>query len=225
MEKENIVNLTIEFVKKTLDGGESGHNWFHIERVLNNAKLIAKKTKESNESIEINFTAVELGALLHDISDYKFNDGDEEAGSRISREFLESQKVDETIIKKVVDIIDAVTFKGPKEKNKANFIEAMIVQDADRLDAIGAIGIARCFAYGGNKNREIYDPNCPPNTNMDWKEYKNNKSSSLNHFYEKLFFLKDMFNTEEGKKLASKRHDYMVEYVNRFEKEWKGEDY
>eukprot|EP00340_Litonotus_pictus_P001117 CAMPEP_0170517394 /NCGR_PEP_ID=MMETSP0209-20121228/3407_1 /TAXON_ID=665100 ORGANISM="Litonotus pictus, Strain P1" /NCGR_SAMPLE_ID=MMETSP0209 /ASSEMBLY_ACC=CAM_ASM_000301 /LENGTH=275 /DNA_ID=CAMNT_0010802633 /DNA_START=23 /DNA_END=850 /DNA_ORIENTATION=- len=250
------IEKTIEFVKKTLSGSESGHNWFHIERVWKNAKNISKQIlkrschdQQANGSIESNppvstntanpiintsslnpptkldLLSIELGALLHDISDYKFNNGDESLGSKISYDFLYSIKVEKSIIEKVVSIIEGVTFKGPKEKNQANSIEAQIVQDADRLDALGAIGIARAFAYGGNKNREIYDPTMKPDRNMNWEQYKNNKSSSLNHFYEKLFLLKDKMNTKEGKSMAEKRHLYMEGFVNKFLKEWEGEDY
>lgn len=215
-----IVNKTIEFVKKTLEGSESGHNWFHIERVMNNAKLISSKTNS-----EFNYLCVILGALLHDISDYKFNNGNEELGIKIAEDFLSSINVKSEIINKVKEIIDGVTFKGLKEKRKELSLECQIVQDSDRLDALGAIGIGRAFAYGGNKNREMYVPDEIPNENMDWKAYKNNNSCTLNHFYEKLFYLKDLMNTDEGKKLAEKRHDYMVEFVNKFKKEWNGEDY
>lgn len=215
-----IINKTIEFVKKTLEGSESGHNWFHIERVMNNSKLISQKTKEN-----FHYLSVILGALLHDISDYKFNDGNEELGGKIAENFLNSIKCGNEVVEKVKEIIEGVTFKGLKEKKKEISIECQIVQDSDRLDALGAIGIGRAFAYGGNKNREMYIPDEIPNENMDWKMYKNNNSCTLNHFYEKLFHLKDLMNTEEGKRLAQKRHEYMIEFVDRFKKEWNGEDY
>jgi uncharacterized protein len=221
---KTIIDKTALFVKTTLEGGESGHNWYHINRVKNNALLIADKVSKNNNTFTIDLLAIELGALLHDIADYKFHGGDEKIASKISNDFLKSIDVDETIINKVVDIIDSVTFKGSGEITRKLTLEAQIVQDADRLDALGAIGIARAFAYGGHKNREIYDPNQEPQINMNWEQYKNNKSSSINHFYEKLFLLKDLMNTKEARELAEPRHEYMKLYVDRFMKEWNSED-
>ena len=225
-----ILDKAVEFVKKTLEGSESGHNWYHINRVLQNAKFIASETMKLKDS-KIDSTdkdfllVVELGALFHDISDYKFNNGDEKKGAEITENFLKSINVDEKIISRVVNVIDSVTFKGLKEKTKELTVESQIVQDADRIDALGAIGIARTFAYGGNKGREMYVPDEKPNLNQDWEQYKNNKSCTINHFYEKLFHLKDLLNTEIAKKLAEKRHKYMEEFVERFKKEWDSQDF
>ena len=210
-----LIDNTILFVKQKLENAEGGHDWFHIERVYKNALLIAK---EEVCSLEI----VKLGALLHDIADSKFNNGDESVGPRVAREFLESQKVDEEIIIHVINIIENISFKGGNFEKKFNSTELQIVQDADRLDAIGAIGIARTFNYGGFKNRLLYNPEILPNLNMGKEEYKNNESPTLNHFYEKLLLLKDKMNTQTGKKIAQERHLFMEVFLEQFYKEWNG---
>jgi len=211
-----LINNTILFVKKQLEDGEGGHDWFHIERVFKNALLIA-------ENEDCNVTVVKLGALLHDIADSKFHDGDEKIGPKTARIFLESQNVSEDIISHVIAIIENISFKGGNFEKKFNSKELEIVQDADRLDAIGAIGIARTFNYGGFKNRPLYNPNIQPNLNMSKEEYKNSESPTLNHFYEKLLLLKDKMNTETGKKIAQKRHDFMITFLAQFYAEWDGE--
>ena len=211
-----IINNTILFVKNQLTHAEGGHDWFHIERVYKNALLIA-------EEEECDLTVVKLAALLHDIADSKFNNGDESIGPKIAREFLESQNISEEIISHVIAIIENISFKGGNFEKKFNSKELEIVQDADRLDAIGAIGIARTFNYGGFKNRPLYNPNIQPNLNMSKEEYKNSESPTLNHFYEKLLLLKDKMNTETGKKIAQKRHDFMVTFLSQFYAEWDGE--
>ena len=210
-----LIDNTILFVKQKLENAEGGHDWFHIERVYKNALLIAK---EEVCSLEI----VKLGALLHDIADSKFNNGDESVGPRVAREFLESQKVDEEIIIHVINIIENISFKGGNFEKKFNSTELQIVQDADRLDAIGAIGIARTFNYGGFKNRLLYNPEILPNLNMGKEEYKNNESPTLNHFYEKLLLLKDKMKTQTGKKIAQERHLFMEVFLEQFYKEWNG---
>ena len=210
-----LIDNTILFVKQKLENAEGGHDWFHIERVYKNALLIAK---EEVCSLEI----VKLGALLHDIADSKFNNGDESVGPRVAREFLESQKVDEEIIIHVINIIENISFKGGNFEKKFNSTELQIVQDADRLDAIGAIGIARTFNYGGFKNRLLYNPEILPNLNMDKEEYKNNESPTLNHFYEKLLLLKDKMKTQTGKKIAQERHLFMEVFLEQFYEEWNG---
>ncbi len=211
-----LIDNTIFFVKQKLENAEGGHDWFHIERVYKNALLIAKE--------EIcNLEIVKLGALLHDIADSKFNDGDESVGPRVAREFLESYKVDEEIIVHVINIIENISFKGGNFEKKFNSIELQIVQDADRLDAIGAIGIARTFNYGGFKNRQLYNPEILPNLNRSKEEYKNNEAPTLNHFYEKLLLLKDKINTKTGKKIAQERHRFMEVFLEQFYDEWKGE--
>ncbi len=211
-----IINNTILFVKNQLAHAEGGHDWFHIERVYKNALLIAEEEK-------CDLTVVKLGALLHDIADSKFHGGDETVGPKTARTFLESQNVSEDIILHVIAIIENISFKGGNFEKKFNSKELEIVQDADRLDAIGAIGIARTFNYGGFKNRPLYNPNIQPNMNMNKEEYKNSESPTLNHFYEKLLLLKDKMNTETGKKIAQKRHDFMVTFLSQFYAEWDGE--
>ena len=212
-----IINNTILFVKNQLTHAAGGHDWFHIERVYKNALLIA-------EEEECDLTVVKLAALLHDIADSKFHGGDETVGPKTARTFLESQNVSEDIILHVIAIIENISFKGGNFEKKFNSKELEIVQDADRLDALGAIGIARTFNYGGFKNRPLYNPNIQPNLNMSKEEYKNSESPTLNHFYEKLLLLKDKMNTETGKKIAQKRHDFMVHFLAQFYAEWDGEE-
>lgn len=212
-----IINNTILFVKNKLANAEGGHDWFHIERVFKNALLIA-------EEEECDLTVVKLAALLHDIADSKFHNGDETVGPKTARTFLESQNVSEDIISHVIAIIENISFKGGNFEKEFHSKELEIVQDADRLDAIGAIGIARTFNYGGFKNRPLYNPNIQPNLNMSKEEYKNSESPTLNHFYEKLLLLKDKMNTETGKKIAQKRHDFMVNFLSQFYAEWDGQE-
>ena len=216
MIKEDIIDNTILFVKEKLENAEGGHDWFHIERVYKNAVLISK-----NEVCDP--TIVRLGALLHDIADSKFHDGDETVGPRIAREFLEEQNTAKSTIEHVINIIENISYKGGNFEKKFLSIELDIVQDADRLDAIGAIGIARAFNYGGFKNRTLYDPKIAPNTKMSKEEYKKNDSPTLNHFYEKLLLLKDKMNTETGKQIAQERHQYMQGFLSQFYAEWDGE--
>jgi uncharacterized protein len=216
MSHSTLIDKTILFVKQQLENAEGGHDWFHMERVYKNAILIAKE-ENCDE------TVVKLGALLHDIADSKFHDGDETVGPRVAREFLESQNVDEETIQHVINIIENISFKGGNFEKKFNSIELDIVQDADRLDALGAIGIARTFNYGGFKNRTLYNPDIQPNLNMNKEEYKKNDSPTLNHFYEKLLLLKDKMNTETGKKIALERHHYMENFLSQFYAEWNGE--
>ena len=212
----SVIDSTILFVKQKLENVEAGHDWFHIERVYKNALLIAQ-----HEDCDIEI--VKLGALLHDIADSKFNDGDETVGPRIAREFLVGQNVEKEKIEHVVNIIENISFKGGNFEKKFTSIELEIVQDADRLDAIGAIGIARTFNYGGFKNRQLYNPNIPPKMNMTKEEYKNSDAPTLNHFYEKLLLLKDKMNTKTGKELAVNRHRFMENFLAQFYAEWEGE--
>lgn len=216
MKSQNLINDTIAFVKKELENAEGGHDWFHIERVYNNAVLIA-----NGENCDI--LIVQLGALLHDIADSKFHNGDETVGPKKARLFLESKNVPENTITHVVNIIENISFKGGHETKKFSSLELDIVQDADRLDAIGAIGIARTFNYGGFKNRAIYNPEIKPNLNMSKEEYKNSDAPTINHFYEKLLLLKDKMNTKTGKEIAAQRHDFMELFLNQFYAEWNGE--
>ena len=214
-QNELIIENTIQFVKETLKNAEGGHDWFHIERVLNNAKLIAK-TEDADDFI------VQLGALLHDIADSKFHNGDESIGPKIAAEFLESQQVSTEVIDHVVKIIQNISFKGGNIEQKFHSAELDIVQDADRLDAIGAIGIARTFNYGGFKNRAIYDPEIEPKLNMTKEEYKASNAPTINHFYEKLLLLKDRMNTKTGAEIAQKRHEFMEQFLDQFYAEWNG---
>ena len=215
MIKTDLIGKTISFVKEKLANAEGGHDWFHVERVYRNAILISK-----NEVC--NTAIVQLAALLHDIADSKFHDGDETVGPKMAREFLESQEVDEATITHVINIIENISFKGGNFQNTFSSKELDIVQDADRLDAIGAIGIARMFNYGGFKNSVIYDPKIAPKNKMTKEEYKKNDSPTINHFYEKLFLLKDKMNTETGKEIAKERHRYMEGFLSQFYAEWEG---
>ena len=215
MNTNTLIDKTILFVKATLAQAEGGHDWFHIERVYKNALLIA-------ESEKCDMEIVQLGALLHDIADSKFYNGDESIGPKTARTFLESEKVEPTIIDHVIAIIENISFKGGKVERQFSSIELDIVQDADRLDAIGAIGIARTFNYGGFKNRALYNPEIAPNLTMTKEEYKNNEAPTINHFYEKLLLLKDKMNTQTGKQIAQDRHRYMEDFLEQFYAEWEG---
>lgn len=220
MDKEKIINSTVNFVKETLKNAESGHDWFHIERVWRNSIKIFNSEKIKHESL--NLLKIELGALLHDIADHKFNSGDDTKGSIVAKEFLFTLDLEPEIIDSVCNIVSKISFKGSKEKNLMDSIEGKIVQDADRLDAIGAVGISRAFSYGGFRKRQIYDPLDKPNENMNWEEYKKSSGCTINHFYEKLLLIKNLMNTESGKKLAEKRHDYMQGFLTQFFNEWDG---
>lgn len=215
MENENLINNTIAFVKRELENAEGGHDWFHIERVYKNTLAIAK-----NEKCDL--LVCQLGALLHDIADSKFHNGNEEIGPETARKFLESENVSEEIIGQVIQIIQNISFKGGNFEKQFNSIELQVVQDADRLDAIGAVGTARCLNYGGFKNRTIYDPEIAPNLTMSKEEYKNSDSPTINHFYEKLLLLKDKMNTVSGKKIAENRHKFMEVFLDQFYSEWEG---
>lgn len=210
---KNLIENTVQFVKEKLKGAEAGHDWYHIERVWKLAKKIA-------ETEECNLEVVELAALLHDIADPKFHDGDETLALKVSREFLESQNTAEEIIENVLFIIKNISFKNRNDVPQNLPVELKIVQDADRIDAIGAIGIARTFNFGGFKNNLMYDPEIKPKLNMSKEEYKKSNGTTVNHFYEKLLLLKDLMNTQKGKEIASERHDYMLQFLDQFYKEW-----
>jgi len=211
-----MIPQTIEFVKTTLANAEGGHDWWHVYRVWQLSKRIA-------ETEQADLLVVELGALLHDIADSKFHDGDEEAGPQKAREFLTAMGVEERVIWHVENIIINISFKGGNTAQTFQSTELDIVQDADRLDALGAIGIARTFNYGGFKNREMYNPAIKPNLNMTKEEYKASTAPTLNHFYEKLLLLKDRMNTTAGKQMAEHRHRFMEQYLSEFHLEWDGE--
>lgn len=212
---EQILENTIAFVKKELKNAEGGHDWFHIERVYKNAQLIA--FEEDCDKL-----VVYLAALLHDIADSKFHNGDETIGPKIAREFLNTQNINTESIDYVVSIIENISFKGGNIEKNFHSKELDIVQDADRLDAIGAIGIARTFNYGGYKNRAIYNPEIEPKLNMSKEEYKNSEAPTINHFYEKLLLLKDKMNTKTGVKIAAQRHLFMEQFLEQFYEEWEG---
>ena len=216
MHANHILDKTKSFVKKTLEHAEGGHDWFHTQRVFKNALLIAK-----TESVDIQVVA--LAALLHDIADSKFHNGDETIGPKMARTFLFGENVDSEIIEHVVKIIENMSFKNSFDKeNSFTSKELDVVQDADRLDAIGAIGIARAFNYGGFKNRTLYDPDIAPKLNMTKEEYKKSKAPTINHFYEKLLLLKDKMRTKSAKNIAEKRHQFMQQYLEQFFLEWEG---
>lgn len=215
MNTDQYIDKTIAFVKQQLAGAEGGHDWFHILRVYNNALQIS-----SSENVDT--LVVALGALLHDIADSKFHGGDETIGPKVAREFLFKLNVDSAVIEHVIKIIENVSFKGGKEKQEFRSPELNVVQDADRLDAIGAIGIARAFSYGGFKDRGLYDPEIKPDLNMTKAEYKSSTAPTINHFYEKLLLLKDRMNTKTGQRIATERHLYMEGFLKQFYAEWDG---
>lgn len=214
---EDLIGKTVSFVKETLHGAEAGHDWFHTERVWKLSKIIA-------ETENCNMLVVELSALLHDIADPKFHDGDENIALSISREFLSGLNVSEEIIVQILFTIKNISFKNRSEEPENLPIELKIVQDADRLDAIGAIGVARTFNFGGFKNNLMYHPEIPPNLGMSKEAYKKNDGTTINHFYEKLLLLKDMMNTAKAKGIAEERHTFMLHFLDQFYREWKVEN-
>lgn len=215
MNKLSIIEKTIEFVKSTLADAEGGHDWWHVYRVWKTSKYIAQFE-------DVDMFIVELGALLHDIADSKFHEGDEEIGPQKARGFLLLEGLSDEIISHVQNIINNISFKGGKLPQNFKSPELDVIQDADRLDALGAIGIARAFNYGGHKGRPIYNPEIKPDLNMSKEQYKKGDAPTLNHFYEKLLLLKDRMNTNTGKKLANERHEFMLAFLDQFYKEWDG---
>lgn len=209
------IDLTINYVKKELENVEAGHDWFHIERVYKNALNLLKEEK-ANEQVVI------LGALLHDIADSKFHNGDETIGPKKALDFMNTLDISEEVKDHVIKIIENISFKGGNFERNFMSKELDIVQDADRLDAIGAIGIARAFQYGGFKNRTIYNPEEKPKFNMTKEEYKKHEGTTINHFYEKLLLLKDLMNTETGKQIAQNRHEHMEGFLKQFLDEVEG---
>lgn len=215
MTDQQLIENTITFVKNTLANAEGGHDWFHIERVYKNAVQIA-------QGENVNSLIVALGALLHDIADSKFFNGDETIAPRMASEFLLSQDTDSAVIEHVIQIIKNISFKGGNKVQTFKSLELDVVQDADRLDALGAIGIARTFNYGGFKNRKLYDPAIASKLDMTPEEYKASTAPTINHFYEKLLLLKDKMNTKTGRSIAEKRHQYMEAFLKQFYAEWEG---
>ena len=216
MTEKEMISSTVNFVKITLQGAEGGHDWWHIERVWKNAMTIAKTEK-------VNLLVVNLAALLHDIADVKFNNGDEEAGPVKAKQFLQSINVLKDVIEHVENIIRHISFKGGNFTQSFTSPELAVVQDADRLDALGAIGIARAFNYGGFKNREIYNPGIAPDMEMSKEKYTTSNAPTINHFYEKLLLLKNKMNTSAGKQMAEQRHAFMEIFLHQFYQEWEGE--
>lgn len=216
MNHSDLIKATSEYVKNELHLAEGGHDWWHIERVWKLSKKIA-------ETEDVDLLTVELGALLHDIADSKFHNGDETIGPNKAKTFLLSHKVKPIIIEHIVNIIQHISFKGGNEQQAFKSPELDVIQDADRLDAIGAVGIARAFNYGGFKNRELYNPSIPPNLHMTKEEYKKSTAPTINHFYEKLLLLKERMNTKTGKELAERRHRFMEEFLQQFYDDWEGQ--
>ncbi|WP_283640833.1 HD domain-containing protein [Mesonia mobilis] len=213
MKETPLILATKTFVQQELANAEGGHDWFHIERVYKNALLIA-------EEEDVNLDIIALGALLHDIADAKFHQGDETVGPKKAQQFLQQQNVEPATIEHVIKIIEHISFKGGNFQQQFHSKELAIVQDADRLDALGAIGIARTFNYGGFKNRKLYDPAIAPKLNMTKEEYKKGDNPTINHFYEKLLLLKDRMNTQKGKQIAQERHLFMEKFLEQFYAEW-----
>lgn len=212
---EHQITDTINFVKSTLENAEAGHDWFHIERVYKTALTINKTEKAD-------IFVVSFAALLHDIADPKFHNGDENLGPQIASEFLTSIGISPAIIIPVIKIIQHMSFKNSFDEETFSSKEMDVVQDADRLDAIGAIGIARAFTYGGFKNRVLYDPEIKPEVNHTKDSYKNTTAPTINHFYEKLLLLKDTMKTGAARAIATERHQFMLTYLDHFYKEWAG---
>jgi uncharacterized protein len=213
LNKETIIQNTVAFFKNELEGEGSGHDWWHIYRVTQLAQEIGRK-----ENADL-FVCT-LAALLHDIADEKLNES-EEIGLNKVRDYLHSQALEDEIIQVVMEIISTISFKGG-HGSKLDRLEAKVVQDADRLDAIGAIGIARCFLYAGSKGHILYDPHIPPREHMTKEEYRAKEGTAINHFYEKLLKLKDLMNTKTAYQMAEGRHQFMTQYLEQFYQEWEG---
>jgi len=218
MTQQDLIYKTAEYVKQEFSNDSSGHDWWHIYRVWQNAITICEHDAERADSF-----IVQLAALLHDLDDWKFNDSGDETPLR-AKAWLDSFSLDPSITDAVCHIIKHISYKGAGVQNKMDSLEGFIVQDADRLDAIGAIGVARAFAYGGYKNRSLYDPDSPPQMHASFEEYKNSNSATINHFYEKLLLLKDLMNTPTAKQIAKQRHEVMVQFLDQFMNEWEGKD-
>jgi len=214
MDKQDAVSKTADYIKQRFENERTGHDWWHIYRVWKDSRTIAK-----GENVDM--FIVEMVALLHDLSDFKFNE--EQEGKSKIRAFIDGLVLDDIVSEKIIEAVEDISFKGAKVQNETRSKEAMIVQDADRLDAIGAMGIARAFAYGGKVGRPLYDPDVKPAMHESFEDYKTRgNSSTINHFYEKLLLLKDQMNTETAKKVAISRHKFMKSYLKRFYDEWEG---
>jgi uncharacterized protein len=216
MHQKDIIQRTADYIKQEFSGDSSGHDWWHIYRVWKNALTICEREQGD-------IFIVELAALLHDLDDWKFNPDGDETPLR-AKAWMKDCGVDENVIDEVCEIITHLSFKGAGAENKIHTLEGMIVQDADRLDAIGAVGVGRAFAYGGYKGRPLYDPDAPPQLHENFEQYKNSRSATINHFYEKLLLLKDRMNTATARQIAEKRHEFMVQFLDQFMQEWEGKD-
>jgi uncharacterized protein len=216
MTQNDIIQQTVDYIKQEFQDDSSGHDWWHIYRVWKNAIAICEHEKADRY-------IVQLAALLHDLDDWKFNEAEDETPHR-AKAWMEQHSVDPFVIDQVCEIIMHISFKGANVENKMNSLEGFIVQDADRLDAIGAVGIGRAFAYGGYKGKPLYDPDQPPHLHENFEQYKNSRSATINHFYEKLLLLKDKMNTTTAKRIAQERHNFMVLFLDKFMNEWDGRD-
>lgn len=215
MNQNAVIEKTVAFVKSHLADAEAGHDWSHIQRVWSVARNIAKQE-------QVDHLVVDLGVLLHDIADAKFHHGDDSVGPMIAADFLSTTAVSPAVKEHVVQIVRHVSFKGGNTEDYFLSNELKVVRDADRLDAMGAIGIARAFNYGGFRGRALYDPDIPPQLDMNPETYRKSKSPTLNHFYEKLLLLKDRMYTDTGRKMAEERHQFMLSYLQQFYLEWEG---
>ncbi|TGE04734.1 HD domain-containing protein [Hymenobacter fodinae] len=215
---QQLITQTADFVRDKFLNEGSGHDWAHIRRVWHVARALAEQTPGADPLV------TELGALLHDVADWKFHDGDEEAGPQAARQWLESQQAEEEVIQRVVAIIREISFKGLGVATPMSTVEGELVQDADRLDAIGAIGVARAFAYGGHKGRPLHDPAVPPVQHASFESYKKNTAPTINHFYEKLLHLRERLNTPAARRVAEERHQFMEQFLEQFLREWNSQD-
>lgn len=220
MDHDSLVRETAGFVKKQMAGDHTGHDWWHVQRVCKNALLLARH----ENSAALDLLVIRLAALLHDVDDWKFCDGNETAAARQARVWLDELGVRESVAEHVCQIVANVSFKGAGVRNLMKTREGLIVQDADRLDALGAIGIARAFAYGGFNGQPLYDPLVSPAYHATFEEYRNSKGTTINHFYEKLLLLQDQMNTETGRLIARARTEFMVTFLSKFREEWHGPD-
>jgi len=219
MTEEEIIERTKKHVDELMRGEASGHDWWHVYRVWKMALHLAEMEKGADTLV------VSLGALLHDIADWKFNGGNIEVGPRKAREWLESIGVEESVIEKVAYIVRNISYRGGTNTETMNTLEGKIVQDADRLDALGAVGVARTFVFGGSRGREMYDPDKKPLKEVTLEAYQKavDDGTTINHFYEKLLLLKDKMNTESARKIAQHRHEYLETFLDEFYAEWDGE--
>ncbi|MDZ7848454.1 MAG: HD domain-containing protein [Owenweeksia sp.] len=215
MQHQELIARTQKFVKRELSQAEGGHDWFHVERLHRLAREIA-------QSEQVDLLVVELAALLHDIADSKFHNGNEEVGPQLADEFLTRLGVNDEAKDHVVNIVRHVSFKNEFSTVTFQSPELHVVRDADRLDALGAIGIARAFNYGGHKKRAIYDPAIKPQPDLSKEKYKQSTAPTINHFYEKLLLLKDRMHTQTGRRLAEVRHRFLEQYLAQFYREWEG---